>query len=133
MKATCERLRRGHGKSGTLLNMVRRLRELRSSVKKEKKKPVVYDEGHGVNDVLHEEAEERAMDTVQVKCAWLACVSSREAAHPTPHAVAKPPVKPVVLPQSATPSQRPASPEAYAPSKPRLPVQPVTGGNGMGR
>ena len=113
--------------------MVRRLRELRSSVKKEKKKPVVYDEGHGVNDELHEEAEERAMDTVQVKCAWLACVSSREAAHPTPHAVAKPPVKPVVLPQSATPSQRPASPEAYAPSKPRLPVQPVTGGNGMGR
>ena len=77
--------------------------------------------------------EVRAMDTVQVKCAWLVCVSSREAAHPTPHTVAKPPVKPVVLPQSATPSQRPASPEAYAPSKPRLPVQPVTGGNGMGR
>ena len=53
-----------------MMNMVRRLRELRSGVKKEKKKPVVYDEGHGVNDVLRAEgeaAEERGLDTVQVK------------------------------------------------------------------
>ena len=55
--------------------MVSRLKELKSVYKKEKKEkvaPAVYDEGHGVNDVLsvkeeHPAQDERGFDTVQMK------------------------------------------------------------------
>lgn len=137
MKATCERLRRSHGKSGTLLNMVRRLHELKSSMKKEKKREKLegVNESHGVNDVLREDmAEERVMDTVQMKGEPRHESREKDPSHPVIQTLVKhPPAKPVVVPQSATPSQRPASPEAYIPPKPRLPPQPVTGGNGVRR
>lgn len=57
-------------------NMVSRLKELKSMYRKKEKKekvaPAVYDEGHGVNDVLNEREEhpaqeERNSDTVQMK------------------------------------------------------------------
>ena len=126
--ATCERLRRGHGVSATMRNMVSRLKELKSMYRKKEKKekvaPAVYDEGHGVNDVLNEREEhpaqdERGFDTVQMK----------ESAMPTPSIVMKP-MAPVRAPPSSpptVPSQRPCSPEAFSAPKLRVPPPPVTG------
>lgn len=136
--ATCERLRRGHGVSATMRNMVSRLKELKSMYRKKEKKekvpPAVYDEGHGVNDVLNEREEhpaqdERNSDTVQMKWSWLEIVRCRESAMPTPSIVMKP-MAPVRAPPSSpptVPSQRPCSPEAFSAPKLRVPPPPVTG------